>query len=1251
MAINFENVNLLGISQTRNKFDSDITFSTTKSITISGNLIDLQNSEGVEKIFKEASDLIKIPDSSANNDASITNDIQEVFINGVSQGEGKIENFSIDGDQIQTAQYQATILINEAKNLQGAFNLTQNKSSNLSFSSDWEGESDDLKYLESFSENFSFDYVSNQELSMSHSIDCSFGFKPSIIPKRNNIFSNASIQGSKLINLGNKGKGSIKVGANRTATFGLQLQRKNNGVAQEFVLSFDYLGQNSTIPGSCSVSIAGQTITLKDNPGRKEIAFSVSVANLTTAISLTAASSVDTFFDNFELHKRENLPIEKARLFSKYILDRPPNYPIIQNSFQGKYQLAKDFHNLETEESFDEINLTYSALRKTTINSVDFNNEFSLDRVFSFNHSRNGIIEIEERSTIKSLKNATDQKIRSYADSLKAGAYSRCLQKFRDYKTYFNGNCSTPIPTPTPLSEDFLSKEPISIAEDFNSRSKQLQLSIKFTNDKTYKFLPPTSTTTQGVYKKYNLSTNNEIEYLDGFHELSISGTVSGAGKIVDERNQNANEGFNDFLSNLSSVINEVRSRNSISEVFNLVDVSRTLDINTGSIAFNVKLSTDESFSIYEKDGKKIAKRFSIKIENNDATRIYNEFLISCESVAQFLNASFNPKAKKVSIQLEGYREATESELLDASKDILINKGLFIGSSSDDYLIKENFQFTSKERNFSYERNSIDVSECIVPTVTQTPGFGWGIKASTPTPFTPVYYTNECFQVESCRDGSVIYYIPKSQHRSYSTPIPYVSGNYYSWYGTRSYYDENNNSYYEIVDPYPDECGQIKDSSVTVCYDDLKFYFRVEEMSNCNECEVEPTGTYTFTPEKVPYTPYIPTYEVPRLTPTPITPGATSGYNPPTPVTKLPPEFDGECLCAKRCGDADCYGIKGYALSSYKNKILYNSTSTGFCFELVSSTGCNYYLPVSNLVEVSSCTHQECNYTVPTLTQTGTPGSGGNTYFHEVFIPENWNNTIANLWPQATAKRMKRCLDFFGSNFNDYTESLISPQYAEQTIVRDCVRNGNGEMAYSIIFEASNDITPPTPTVAESCSFYMSEVPDFWENSIQDLSPGATFIGGYRSQGVFSYQHQDSASANSFLVKPSENNTSHPNFSEAKEVFNGPILFKNCATPTPANTYEVFNVNINCGSSDTLEDIIPSGYNKNSVEIIGYSNCFNEKRFNEQVVPTLPPTATPTGTVFNYEFDEDLDCCDEESTTNPEKNRDNKIQTIHFKEK
>lgn len=1250
MAINFENVNLLGISQTRNKFDSDITFSTTKSITISGNLIDLQNSEGVEKIFKEASDLIKIPDSSANNDASITNDIQEVFINGVSQGEGKIENFSIDGDQIQTAQYQATILINEAKNLQGAFNLTQNKSSNLSFSSDWEGESDDLKYLESFSENFSFDYVDNQELSMSHSIDCAFGFKPSIIPKRNNIFSNASIQGSKLINLSNKGKGAIKVGANRTATFGLQLQRKNNGVAQEFVLSFDYLGQNSTIPGSCSVSIAGQTITLQDNPGRKEIAFSVSVANLTTAISLTAASSVDTFFDNFELHKRENLPIEKARLFSKYILDRPPNYPIIQNSFQGKYQLAKDFHNLETEESFDEINLTYSASRKTTINSIDFNNEFSLDRVFSFNHDSNGVIEIEEKSIIKSLKNASDEKIRSYANSLKSGAYSRCLEKFRNYKTYFNGNCSTPIPTPTPLNEDFLSKEPISIGEDFDSRSKQLQLSIKFTNDKTHKFIPTTITSTQEIYKKYNISTNNDIEYLDGFHELLISGSVSGAGKTVNERNQNANDGFNDFLSSLNSIINEVKSRNSISENFNLVDVSRNLDINIGSISFNVKLSTNESFSTYEKDGKKIAKSFFVKIENNDATRIYNEFFVSCENIAQFLNASFNPKAKKVSIQLEGYREATESELLDASKDILTNKGLLIGSSSDDYLVKENFQFTSKERNFTYERNSIDVSECIVPTVTQTVGFGWNIQASTLVPETPTYYKNECFQLESCQDGSIINYIPKNQGRSYSTPAPYVSGNYYSWYGTRTYYDSNEERYYEIVDPYPDRCGQIKDSSASVCYDDLSSYFRVEEISNCSACEVEPTSTYTFTPERVPYTPYIPNYPVPQVTPTPVTQKASSGYNPPTPVTQLPPDFDGECLCAKRCGDSQCYGMRGYALSSYKDKIFYESSTKAFCFELKSSTGCNYYLPVDGFVEVSSCTHQECKYTPPpTPTNTGTPGEG--TYFHEIFIPENWNNTIANLWPQATARRMKRCLDYFGSNFNDYTESLISPQYAEQTIVRDCIRNGNGEMAYSIIFEAKDSITPPTPSVVETCSFYMYNVPDFWENSVQDLSPGATFIGGYRGQGSFSYQHQDNANAASYLIKPVENNTSHPNFSEAKELYVGPLLFKNCATPTPPKINQIFDVSISCGSTDTVGDLIPSGYNQNNIEIIGYSNCFNEKRFNEPVVPTLPPTATQTGTVFNYEFDEDLDCCDEESTTNPEKNRDNKIETIHFKEK
>ena len=59
MDLDFTNATLLGFSQNNVNFESDLTFSVEKTISVSGLLLDLSNSEGVTSITQATEDFLK----------------------------------------------------------------------------------------------------------------------------------------------------------------------------------------------------------------------------------------------------------------------------------------------------------------------------------------------------------------------------------------------------------------------------------------------------------------------------------------------------------------------------------------------------------------------------------------------------------------------------------------------------------------------------------------------------------------------------------------------------------------------------------------------------------------------------------------------------------------------------------------------------------------------------------------------------------------------------------------------------------------------------------------------------------------------------------------------------------------------------------------------------------------------------------------------------------------------------------------
>lgn len=727
--MNFNNVSLLSISEQQNSFGGDLSFHKIKNISITGYLLDLQNTDGVKSIIEQANDIFEIPDALASDDSSILNTIQDIEINGVDYGKGFVTSFSVDGDSIQTANYEAELVVKEEGDLKDiilAQNLypetatgTSTPLDNKLIFSDSNLTDEDLKYLENFDENLSFTTDASNKGSFTHQINCTFKHRESLIPSRKNIWSNSSIQQSKLKNLKNRGKGSLKVLANQVSSYSLSLN------AGDYVLQFDYLGQDSQSWGSASVDFENENYSLDDVAGIKKIEVNLTTSK-TVSISLNANSTNNTFFDNLKLFKKDELPLQKSRELANFLLDNNPNYPVIQSSYNDKYKNSSSFDNFSYTESFDEVNLTYSKSRTIENDALQNGSDISLSQNYAVNYLPEGVIEITEVSNLQLLKNKTNNNLKNFATSVVNGSYSRCLSKLEGYEDYFTYGC--PTNTSTEINKNNLLSTPISKSITYNINKGLATIQVVYSNNNSLKF--------NGG--PYNHEHQESISEFDGYYIINISGVIQGEDEALENKNAYAKNGLDDAISGLATRISEIKTNIGISSTFR--ELSRTIDANTaiGEISYDIEYSDKKSLEGYtDADGKKIAKSYEISVAIDNSSRIYNNFSVNCKNIAQLLGNLFSPKTITVSIDLNGYKNVTQIELYNAAKSILTSQNLlFDDENSNNFLTEENYNFSEKQKSLSYTRASFDLSSCPVPTITATEGFGFLNDFKHP-PFTP----------------------------------------------------------------------------------------------------------------------------------------------------------------------------------------------------------------------------------------------------------------------------------------------------------------------------------------------------------------------------------------------------------------------------------------------------------------------------------------------------------------------------------
>lgn len=147
---NFENARILGYSH-KSEFLGDILeYRRTKSISVQGSLYALDNSEGVTEIWSGMAEFV-----------SEANDYDEILINGVSFGFGKVNSISFEeSNDVRVKNYNVSLTVFDSGNLFNTTGLSQ--FSGIDF--------DLFDRVTNLSESFSFSIPESNIPSYNHSV-------------------------------------------------------------------------------------------------------------------------------------------------------------------------------------------------------------------------------------------------------------------------------------------------------------------------------------------------------------------------------------------------------------------------------------------------------------------------------------------------------------------------------------------------------------------------------------------------------------------------------------------------------------------------------------------------------------------------------------------------------------------------------------------------------------------------------------------------------------------------------------------------------------------------------------------------------------------------------------------------------------------------------------------------------------------------------------------------------------------------
>lgn len=1215
MLLSFDNVSVLGISQKDIKFDSDFVFRRENDVSISGSLVDLLNSEGVKSIIEQGSGFFESPNSSfvaQFQKSSICLDLNEIEINGESYGEGYVDSFEISGDSIQVSTYQAVLKIYKEGNFRD-LNLDQGESTKLAISSSGLS-NEDFTLLNDLQENFDFSIDSNEKLSISHNISCSFNYKQSLISKNNNLWtyakSTASIQPSKLKNLNNRGKRSIKVNASTFANISVTLP------GGDYYLIVDYLGQNSTNPSSSQISVTGTGVNVVKNLFKANVeTILFTLASDTNILIKLIAGSSDSFFDNIEVHKAEDMPIQKSRKLARFLLDNSPNYSLI-TEYSSEYKNLNLFNNDEERESFDDLQLTYSLSK-----NLEYNKKTDEDYVYDvkqeFNYNESGYIQISEKISIEIIESKTSIKLKNAIDNEISKSYARCQDLIDPtspnigYKDYLNFSCNGfgfTGDVVEDLDKNNLHAKPVSITTDVNEKEGIANVNILYSDDPSYE-----NSGNHFYRNEYSTSIDNR----NGNTIFTINGNISGYGESLSTRNSAVQQAIANITqdANISLIIEEYKTEMGFtsltfddyekyvlsyadlinhynaneypdksmydygvehwnafgkneprsvpaSNIFNKISQSIDLNSNQGSASYSIIMGTSDS--LRDSDDSNKVKNFEINVTDGESTEIFSDFVLNCQNWAQDLNKLFNPKTTVVDIQVDGYSGQSFNTLYSAAIRILKRKNLYraeksqlstaadvISSNEDEYLIDQSISFSERENQLKYQRTTITL-ECD-DTAQIDASFGFGRPSGWQTDYvaSPVTMFNYA-EPNLTFNPTDEYEDPTWPDFNYTRPSDPVVNVETVCIG---YASCNSTSFNFVkVDDRHDIDGFVAEENL---FENQTFLNpSASDGSQCvsvywlNEdaCPSDAPGKTTFI-------------------------GANFGQ--------------GWSKTTKTCQDDECQAA---------------AASSG-------SFGINFQVEDDTSLENLDLTFEKQEQ-VPEET----------FIYKEIYLPPGWSGKINEIVKDIKNVELVSGKKCFGVGVDRVkTLSNASLDRSVCSCQGESIEGVNPWESFEFYMPKSEEYKIDKKFI-EVCETIEVDVPFFWDGTIRDLLPNASLVGYSDSYSTIKYNKNNEINLDNYLIIKSENNETHPNFNaENKTLCYGKLYFKpNYNTENKSCSVNIINKTYNHdlifleGRSNgglglqyahewikrdiELGSKIPT--NQGCLEIVGWGDCFGRRFFN-----------------------------------------------------
>lgn len=170
MSFNFPNASVISYSKNSKYLGELFNYANVKNLTVQGNILDFDNTSGVVSNFLKMSGII----ASGSENGDNGNTYQEILLNNISVGSGRVTSISFDQgseDTPRRTSYNVELEIYES----GDLHNLDNSSPYYAGLKDGDGPfTGDLSYVDGLTESFSFNYGENGGYSFDHNVSLTF---------------------------------------------------------------------------------------------------------------------------------------------------------------------------------------------------------------------------------------------------------------------------------------------------------------------------------------------------------------------------------------------------------------------------------------------------------------------------------------------------------------------------------------------------------------------------------------------------------------------------------------------------------------------------------------------------------------------------------------------------------------------------------------------------------------------------------------------------------------------------------------------------------------------------------------------------------------------------------------------------------------------------------------------------------------------------------------------------------------------